>query len=243
VSHNSLFRIDPRVSGTKLVESQFKQYVSKNGFSGVATTSSGKLAVASEKGDIRLFDSVGKNAKTTLPPLGDPIIGIDVTADGRYIVSTTSTYLLLIDTLIGEGRYQGQLGFDRSFPATAKPQPVRLQLRAEHVAYMGRISFTPAKFNLGEGQEENAIVTSSGQFVIAWDFAKVKKGQISHYEIKKYEDHVVQDSFKFGDDKQIVVALNNNVLAVNKKNLKKPTRYSLSAKVLPSNSNIVNAPY
>lgn len=145
VSHNSLFRIDPRVSGTKLVESQFKQYVSKNKFSGVATTSSGKLAVASEKGDIRLFDSIGKNAKTALPPLGDPIIGIDVTADGRYIVSTTSTYLLLIDTLIGEGRYQGQLGFDRSFPATAKPQPVRLHLRAEHVAYMGPISFTPAK--------------------------------------------------------------------------------------------------
>jgi len=245
ISHNSLFRIDPRVSGTKLVESQFKQYVSKNKFSGVATTSYGKLAVASEKGDIRLFDSIGKNAKTALPPLGDPIIGIDVTADGRYIVSTTSTYLLLIDTLIGEGRYQGQLGFDRSFPATAKPQPVRLHLRAEHVAYMGRISFTPAKFNLGEGQEENAIVTSSGQFVIAWDFAKVKKGQINQYEIKKYEDHVVQDSFKFGDDKQIVVALHNNVLAVNKKNLKKPTRYSLSTptKALPSNSNIVNAPY
>ena len=32
----------------------------------------------------------------------------------------------------------------------------------------------------------------------------MKKGHISQYEIKKYEDHVVQDSFKFGDDKQIV---------------------------------------
>lgn len=147
VSHNALFRIDPRVSGTKLVESQFKQYVAKNKFSGVATTESGKLAVASEKGDIRLFDSIGKNAKTALPPLGDPILGIDVTADGRYIVATTKTYLLLIDTLIGEGRYQGSLGFDRSFPATSKPMPRRLQLRGEHVAYMGHsISFTPARY-------------------------------------------------------------------------------------------------
>lgn len=145
-SHNALFRIDPRVSGTKMVESQFKQYVSKNKFSGVATTASGKLAVASEKGDIRLFDSIGKNAKTALPPLGDPIIGIDVSADGRYIVATTKTYLLLIDTLIGEGRYAGALGFDRSFPATAKPMPRRLQLRGEHVAYMGHnVSFTPAR--------------------------------------------------------------------------------------------------
>jgi hypothetical protein len=132
-SHNALFRIDPRVSGTKMVESQFKQYVSKNKFSGVATTQTGKLAVASEKGDIRLFDSIGKIAKTALPPLGDPIIGIDVTADGRYVVATTKTYLLLIDTLIGEGRYAGSLGFDRSFPANAKPIPRRLQVRVDHV--------------------------------------------------------------------------------------------------------------
>jgi hypothetical protein len=146
-SDNALFRIDPRVSGTKMVESQFKQYASKNKFSGVTTTASGKLAVASEKGDIRLFDAIGKNAKTALPPLGDPILGIDVTADGRWIVATTKTYLLLIDTLIGEGRYQGSLGFDRSFPATAKPIPRRLQLRAEHVAYMGHsVSFTPARW-------------------------------------------------------------------------------------------------
>ncbi|CAA7259820.1 unnamed protein product [Cyclocybe aegerita] len=239
-SHNALFRIDPRVSGTKLVESQFKQYVSKNKFSGVTTTASGKLAVASEKGDIRLFDSIGKNAKTALPPLGDPILGIDVTASGRWIVATTQTYLLLIDTLIGEGRYQGQLGFDRSFPATSKPQPKRLQLKPQHVSYMGDISFTPARFNQVEGQEENAIVTSSGQFVIAWDFAKVKKGKLDQYEIKKYEDHVVQDNFRFGDDKEIIVALNNNVLALNKKNLRKPNRHSLAPQ---SHSSIVNAPF
>lgn len=145
-SGNALFRIDPRISGNKLVDSQFKQYVSKNKFSGVTTTAKGKLAVASEKGDIRLFDTIGKNAKTALPPLGDPITGIDVTADGRWIVATTRTYLLLIDTLIGEGRYAGSLGFDRSFPADAKPIPRRLQLRAEHVAFMGHsVNFTPAR--------------------------------------------------------------------------------------------------
>jgi hypothetical protein len=79
------------------------------------------------------------------------------------------------------------------------------------------------RFNQVEGQEENAIVTSTGQFVVAWDFAKVKKGHLDKYEIKKYvvvlitskrsdliyhffryEDLVVQDNFKFGDDKEIV---------------------------------------
>ncbi|KAI0375618.1 VID27 cytoplasmic protein [Pilatotrama ljubarskyi] len=243
ISHNALFRIDPRVSGTKMVDSQFKQYVARNKFSSVATTEAGKLAVASEKGDIRLFDSIGKNAKTALPPLGDPIIGVDVTADGRWIVATTKTYLLLIDTLIGEGRYTGSLGFDRSFPANAKPIPRRLQLRAEHVAYMDHsVSFTPARFNLGEGKEENAIVTSTGQYVVAWDFAKVKKGQLDKYEIKKYDQFVVQDNFKFGDDKEIIVALQNDVLAINKKNLRRPTRASLAAGGR-SRSSIVNTPY
>ena len=145
-SRNALFRIDPRISGNKMVDSQYKQYVSKNNFSGLATTAGGKIAVVSEKGDIRLFDSIGKNAKTALPPLGDPIIGVDVTADGRWIVATTKSYLLLIDTLIGEGRYAGSLGFDRSFPADAKPLPRRLTLRADHVAYMNHeISFSPAR--------------------------------------------------------------------------------------------------
>lgn len=147
-SHNGIFMIDPRLSDTKLVESQFKQYVSKNKFSGVATTSSGQVAVASEKGDIRLFDSIGKNAKTALPPLGDPIIGIDTTADGRWVVATTKTYLLLIDTLIGDGRYAGSLGFDRSFPADARPEPRRLRLKPEHAQYTGEVSFSPAKYVL-----------------------------------------------------------------------------------------------
>lgn len=35
-----------------------------------------------------------------------------------------------------------------------------------------------ARFNQGEGQEENAIVTATGKYVIAWDFKKVKKGPL-----------------------------------------------------------------
>jgi hypothetical protein len=66
------------------------------------------------------------------------------------------------------------------------------------------------RFNQGEGQEENAIVTSTGPFVVAWDFKKVKKGLLDRYEIKKYEDHVVQDNFRFGDDKEIVRNFRSN---------------------------------
>lgn len=244
-SHNALFRIDPRISGNKMVDSEYKQYASKNAFSGVATTANGRVAVASEKGDIRLFDVIGKNAKTALPPLGDPIIGVDVTANGRYIVATTKTYLLLIDTLIGEGRYKGQLGFDRSFPADAKPMPKRLQLKPEHVLYMdNKVSFTPARFNsTEEGVEENLIVTGNGQFVVAWDFNKVKKGILDKYHIKWYPKRVVQDDFKFGADKEIIVALEDNVLSTTRSLLKVPNRQSLAVAPTKSRSSVVNSPY
>ncbi|KZW04210.1 VID27-domain-containing protein [Exidia glandulosa HHB12029] len=245
-SHNALFRIDPRVSGNKLVDSEFKQYATKNNFSSVATTASGKLAVGSEKGDLRLFDTIGKNAKTALPQMGDPIIGVDVTADGRWVVATCKTYLLLIDTLIGEGRYKGSLGFDRAFPAEAKPFPRRLQLKPEHMAYMGsQVNFSPARFNTSPNSNETSIVTSNGRFVIAWNFAKVKQGRLDAYEIKQYEDAVVQDAFRYDDDKNIIVALENNVLMVDKKALKKPTRTSLAPPRRSSGrgSGIVKAAY
>jgi hypothetical protein len=225
------------VNGNKLVDSQFKQYVTKNDFSAAATTESGKLAVASNKGDIRLFDAIGKNAKTALPALGDPIIGVDVSADGRWLVATCKTYLLLIDLLIGDGRYKGSLGFDRSFPADSKPIPRRLQLRPEHTAYMtSPVNFTPARFNTGPNETEKTIITSTGCYVVTWNLRRLKQGRVDDYQIKvsfalrreiasadekQYDSRVVADNFKFGADKNIIVALEHNVVMANKKELAK----------------------
>jgi len=81
----------------------------------------------------------------------------------------------------------------------------------------------------------------------------------------RYEDLVVQDNFRFGDDKEIVslalswgfftnliaafsfffsqiVALQNDVLTLNKKSLKRPTRTSLAPQTR-SRSGIVNSPF
>jgi len=43
------------------------------------------------------------------------------------------------------------------------------------------------RFNSTENnQDENLIVTSNGQFVVAWDFTKVKRGKLDKYEIQWY---------------------------------------------------------
>lgn len=232
ISRNALYRIDPRLAGSKLVDSQLKQYASKNDFSSVATTEKGHIAVASNKGDIRLFDRLGINAKTHIPALGEPIIGLDVSADGHWVLATCRTYLLLIDAMQKSGKNEGKLGFEKSFAADSKPQPRRLALTPEHVAQFAYetgkgVSFTPAKFNTGEGQEETSIITATGPYVIEWNLRRVLRGQKAPYMIKRYADVVKADDFRFGSDKNVIYALPNEVNMIPKEKLKRPTRESI----------------
>ncbi|KKY26908.1 putative vacuolar import and degradation protein [Phaeomoniella chlamydospora] len=233
LSKNALYRIDPRVNGNKLVDSDLKQYVSKNEFSAAATTEKGYIAVASNKGDVRLFDRLGINAKTHIPALGEAIIGLDVSADGRYVLATCRTYLLLIDAMQKDGKNEGRLGFEKSFAKDSKPQPRRLGLTPSHVAQFQHetkqpLAFTPAKFNTSVDDKETSIVTATGPFIITWNLKKVLAGRKDPYTIKRYSEEVMADNFKFGTDKNVIVALPNEVNMVSKKALQRPTRESIA---------------
>jgi hypothetical protein len=237
ISKNALYRVDPRLSGQKLVDAQLKQYASKNDFSALATTEKGYIAVASNKGDIRLFDRLGINAKTHIPALGEPIIGLDVSADGRWVLATCRTYLLLIDAEQKSGKNEGKLGFEKSFAADAKPQPRRLALTPEHVAQFNHetgkgVSFTQAKFNTGSGIEETSIITATGPYIIEWNLKKVLSGRKAPYLIKRYTDDVKADDFQFGTDKNVIVALPHEVNMVDRARLKRPTRESIAGDFL-----------
>ncbi|KAM3072039.1 Vacuolar import and degradation protein 27 [Clarireedia jacksonii] len=233
LSRNALYRIDPRLSGNKLVDSELKQYVSKNDFSAAATTEKGYIAVASNKGDIRMFDRLGINAKTHIPALGEPIIGLDVSADGRWVLATCRTYLLLIDALQKDGKNEGKLGFEKSFSKDSKPQPRRLGLTPSHVAQFQHetgapLSFTPARFNTGEGISETSIISATGPFIVTWNMKKVLRGTKDPYTIKRYAEEVKADNFKYGSDKNVIVALPNEVNMVAKQSFKRPTRESIA---------------
>ncbi|KAG4436934.1 hypothetical protein IFR05_007585 [Cadophora sp. M221] len=236
LSRNALYRIDPRLAGNKLVDSELKQYMSKNDFSAAATTEKGYIAVASNKGDIRMFDRLGINAKTHIPALGEPIIGLDVSADGRWVLATCRTYLLLIDALQKDGKNEGKLGFEKSFGKDSKPQPRRLGLTPSHVAQFqhetgAALSFTPARFNTGEGLSETSIITATGPFIVTWNMKKVLRGSKDPYSIKRYAEEVKADNFKYGSDKNVIVALPNEVNMVAKQSFKKPTRESIATPV------------
>ncbi|KAA8917627.1 hypothetical protein TRICI_000228 [Trichomonascus ciferrii] len=252
LAENGLFRIDPRLDKSKVVESEQKKYSTNNKFSSIASTENGYIAVASNNGDIRLYDRLGINAKTHIPAMGDPIISVDVSADGRWILATCKTYLLLIDTTIKEGKNAGSVGFLKSFGKDSKPRPKRLQISPEHVAFMqgetGKpLSFTNAHFNTGIDSKEQTIVTSSGPYVITWNLKKILRGDRDPYLIKRYAGQVTADNFKFGTDKNVIIALEDDVGMVNRRTFRKPTRESLATPAkrvqAMSRNSIVNSPY
>ena len=238
INQNSIFRIDPRLAGSKRVEAESKQYAqsSRNSFNCGSTTGKGELAVGSKKGEIRLYNHLEKNAKTLFPGLGDAILGIDSTEDGKWILATCKSYLLLLNT----ERKDGVLGYQKSIGINDRNPPIRLFLKSEHIAWMQNdVSFTTARFNTGPKQEKS-IVASTGSYLITWDFKKCVKGN-KEYQIKEYQGGVVADSFLYGNEKDIVVALEQDIEVLDRTSRK--SGLLTPAKFFKSRSSIVNSPF
>jgi hypothetical protein len=210
LSDYSVFRIDPRTE-EKVVES--KDYKTKNEFSCGMTTGRGHVAVASRRGDLRLYDSISKRAKSLLPGFGDKIKHIDVTSNGKHIICTCKNYLMLTTV---PGDYRQPVGKE-------KPVPKRLQLKPEHLAYINEeVDFTPAKFSTDAA--EDSIVTSTGHYVIKWNLRDVLSGRLYDYRITRCSDLVVVDNFEFGDDDNIIVTMPDDVRKVSARSLRRPNR-------------------
>lgn len=205
MSDYSLFRIDPRMKD-KVVDKN--TYKSKNIFSCGIATNTGDVAIASKKGDLRLYNKIEKRAKSLLPGFGDEIVGIDSSKDGAMILCTCKNYILLFKV---NADYALPIGKD-------KPTPKRLQLKPQHLSLLKEeISFTPAKFD----KDDTLIVTSTGRFVIKWNVDDVKSGNVYNYSLKALYDVIVDENFVMnGDD--IIVALPNDIKKVTEKELRKP---------------------
>jgi hypothetical protein len=167
VNANHVLLLDGRQNGANKLAVQ-TEYQSVKGFSCLATTASGSLVTGSTTGVVRLFDEAGKRAKTALPGLGDGLLGIDVSADGRWILATAKSYLLLIptETSGGSGSHvETMSGFKQSI-TTSSAAPIKLQLDPRDVVKYNiqDVSFRVARFSTGDhANAENWIVTSTGK--------------------------------------------------------------------------------
>lgn len=73
-----------------------------------------------------------------------------------------------------------------------KPPPKKLALDLNDIMLYNitEVSFTSAFFNMANG--EQFITTSTGQYLIIWNFESIKKGKAAEYKIKKLGDEVVR---------------------------------------------------
>jgi len=141
----------------------------------------------------------------TLPGLGDAIIAIDVTRDGKWVLATCKDYLIVIPTVSKD-----ITGFDSPF-GNKKPSPFRLALQPKDAAKVGEVNFTHAKFNYAYDGTESKICTSTGRWLISWNFKQVIKTVKTSYTMTQYEDDVVASDFVTNSDSKIVVTLPDDV--------------------------------
>ena len=209
INKNKIFSMDGRVNRkNKIVEDKIYGPGSSKDFTCIATPQFEAFATGSNDGNIRLYNDITKNAKTLIPCFGDPIISIDITKNGDYLLVTCEKYLMLINT---RGDHD-----ENAFTVTlkrAKRKPITLKMNPEDVVnkHLGEDNYTPAKFDINKSTNETIITSSLGPYIIVWNFEQVKKGNINTYQIKNVNEYVIGNTTKF-DKNKLIVTMPNKVL-------------------------------
>ncbi|XP_016449880.1 protein CYPRO4-like [Nicotiana tabacum] len=156
---------------------QGHQFSRGTNFQCFATTGDGSIVVGSLDGKIRLYSKTSmRQAKTAFPGLGSPITHVDVTYDGKWILGTTDTYLILICSLFTDkdGKtktgFTGRMGNKIPAPRFLKLTPVDAHMAgANNKFHGGHFSWVTES-----GKQERHLVAAVGKFSVIWNFQQVK---------------------------------------------------------------------
>ncbi|KAG2319587.1 hypothetical protein Bca4012_054188 [Brassica carinata] len=163
---------------------QGHQFSRGTNFQCFATTGDGSIVVGSLDGKIRLYSSnTMRQAKTAFPGLGAPVTHVDATYDGKWIVGTTDTYLIVICTLFTDKAGKTKTGFEgRMGNKIAAPRLLKLRPLDAHLAGSNN-KFRNAQFSwvTEDGKQERHVVATVGKFSVIWNFQQVKNGSHECY--------------------------------------------------------------
>ncbi|CAA7030763.1 unnamed protein product [Microthlaspi erraticum] len=156
---------------------QGHQFSRGTNFQCFATTGDGSIVVGSLDGKIRLYSKTSmRMAKTAFPGLGSPITHVDVSYDGKWILGTTDTYLVLVCTLFTDkdGRtktgFSGRMGNKIPAPRLLKLTPLDSHLAGKDNKFHG----SHFSWVTESGKQERHIVATVGKFSVIWDLERVK---------------------------------------------------------------------
>ncbi|KAJ0247334.1 Dem-like protein [Hirschfeldia incana] len=163
---------------------QGHQFCRGTNFQCFASTGDGSIVVGSLDGKIRLYSSnTMRQAKTAFPGLGAPVTHVDATYDGKWIVGTTDTYLIVICTLFTDKAGKTKTGFEgRMGNKIAAPRLLKLRPLDAHLAGSNN-KFRNAQFSwvTEDGKQERHVVATVGKFSVIWNFQQVKNGSHECY--------------------------------------------------------------
>jgi hypothetical protein len=191
LGRNVAFNIDVRMDPRRCVVMEDDKMPTDYALSSVkdftchATSRNGYLVIGDSGGSIRLYTGppgsrkpmggyFPKAAKTLLETK-TPIVDVDVTADGKYIVATTSKFLLFIETKYVDIDGKETNGF-QSRMGEKKPQPTMLLPSPTQIMQMGgadALRFRSAKFDRFPGTEELCVTASCDSFVLTWQLRNI----------------------------------------------------------------------
>ena len=212
MNEKSIFVMDPRAKDSIVTSGPAYTYSSNVKLSAAATDDAGHIVIANKLGQFRLFDGQYnrdnqlKRAKSLLAGVGDPILHVNVSSDGKWILGTSATYLVLINVCDANDT----TGFEKSVAKTA--DPVVLALDADDVAKhrLTSIAFTAAKFD----EKETKIITSTGSLAIVWDFDLIKSSHKISYSIKPMKDYIIETGLVGSTKSSSVVAMYSDKIEV-----------------------------
>ncbi|KZV48082.1 dem protein [Dorcoceras hygrometricum] len=164
---------------------QGHQFSRGTNFQCFATTGDGSIVVGSLDGKIRLYSTSSmRQAKTAFPGLGSPITHMDVTYDGKWILGTTDTYLIIICSLFSDKDGKVKTGFTgRMGNRISAPRLLKLNPLDSHLAGANN-KFRNAQFSwiTENGKQERHLVATVGKFSVIWNFQQVKDGSHNCYQ-------------------------------------------------------------
>ncbi|XP_022982208.1 protein CYPRO4-like [Cucurbita maxima] len=163
---------------------QGHQFSRGTNFQCFATTGDGSIVVGSLDGKIRLYSvNSMRQAKTAFPGLGSPITHVDVTYDGKWILGTTDSYLILICAIFTDKDGKTKTGFSgRMGNRISAPRLLKLTPLDSHLAGVDN-KFRNAQFSwvTEDGKQERNLVATVGKFSVIWNFQQVKNGTHNCY--------------------------------------------------------------
>ena len=129
------------------------------------------------------------------PVSESPITAIDVTHDGKWILATTDTCLVLLHTCVRDAKTQELTNGFRTRAGERIAAPRLLKLKPEDAARARGAPLTRGKFTwvTEQGKQERWIVASCQNYSILFNFRRVKAATAPDERLMEYTEYSVVD--------------------------------------------------